>query len=440
MHLAELTGTAGLLFVTVHSLSGLCDSLTIRDLRSIVLNFDLVELLNHPLHDVEVLLALTGDDELFQFLGLLHLEGRVSLADFVERSAQFLIVSAVLGADGGAELGFRINGGFDHVIALGHEGGTSGRRFQFDGSHDVTGHSLLDLHAVLAAESEQLGDTLLSVGGGVHHIVSFLDFAVGNLDESDFAEVLFDTDLEDIACERLGGVALVLVTVGGLHSATLVGSRAVLDDKVHEAVNALVGLGGHADHRECAAVSDTELQTTDHLVFGEGTLFEILVHQSLIVLSSCLNQSCVHFLSLVHLVGGNVFHHHLSTVGREFEHLHLQKVDHSVEAEARVDGILESHDAAAEVFLQLMQGLVKVGFLVVELVDGEHHGDVGGLGVAPLDFSTHIDTVLGVDDHEGGVHHAEGGNGLTNEVIEARTVHHVDFGAVEFGIHDGALD
>ena len=102
--------------------------------------------------------------------------------------------------------------------------------------------------------------------------------------------------------------------------------------------------------------------------------------------------------------------------------------------------VLEGHNAAAEVLLQLVQGLVEVGFLVVELVDGEHHGDAGSLGVTPLDLSTHIDTVLGVDDHEGGVHHAECGNRLTNEVIEAGAVHHIDFGAVEFGVHNGAVD
>ena len=115
----------------------------------------------------------------------------------------------------------------------------------------------------------------------------------------------------------------------------------------------------------------------------------------------------MHLLSLAHLVSGNVFHHHLTTVGGEFEHLHLQKVDDGVETDTGVHRILESHDATAKVLFQLMQGLVEIGLLVVELVDGEDDRNMGGLGVTPLDFGTHIDTVLGVDHHQGGVHHAQ---------------------------------
>ena len=74
-----------------------------------------------------------------------------------------------------------------------------------------------------------------------------------------------------------------------------------------------------------------------------------------------------------------------------------------------------------------MESFVEVSFFVVELVDSKDDRNMGSLGVTPLDFSAHINSVLGVDDHKGGVHHAESRDCFTNEVIKARAIYHVDF-------------
>ena len=252
--------------------------------------------------------------------------------------------------------------------------------------------------------------------------------------------MLFDGGLEDEADERVGGVALVFVAVGGLHGGSLVRGGAVLEDEVHEALDALVVAGGGADHGEGAAVGDTEFETLDHVFLGEGAFFEELVHEGLFVLSGSLDEGVVHLLSLVGEVGGDVFHHHLATVGGELEELHLEQVDDGVEADTGIHRVLQGHHAAAEVLLELMKSLIEVGLLVVELVDDEHHGDVHSLRVTPLDLGTHVHAVLAVDHHQSGVHHAHCTDGLANEIIKTRAIHHIDLASLIFSIHHRALD
>ena len=92
----------------------------------------------------------------------------------------------------------------------------------------------------------------------------------------------------------------------------------------------------------------------------------------------------MHLLGFVGFGSGNLFHNHLAAASGEFEEFLGKKVDDGIEADAGIDGVLQREHAAAEVVLQLAEGLVEVGLLVVKLVDDEDNRLVHLLGPAPL--------------------------------------------------------
>ena len=67
-NLTELTGSTGLLLVTVSRRSHLRDGLTVRNLRSEHNDLHTELVLQTPLADIDVLLALAAEDSLFEFL------------------------------------------------------------------------------------------------------------------------------------------------------------------------------------------------------------------------------------------------------------------------------------------------------------------------------------------------------------------------------------
>ena len=79
--LTELAGAAGLLLVTVLCAGHLGDGLAVRNLRSIELDVELELVVQAPLHEVDMLLALAAENGLAELLGVLHDGGRILCGD-----------------------------------------------------------------------------------------------------------------------------------------------------------------------------------------------------------------------------------------------------------------------------------------------------------------------------------------------------------------------
>ena len=84
MDFTELTGAARLLLVTVIGLRGLRDCLTVGNLRRKELGLDLIDVVEVPLQDIKMLFALTVDNDLLEFLGVLNDYSRILLVHAVE--------------------------------------------------------------------------------------------------------------------------------------------------------------------------------------------------------------------------------------------------------------------------------------------------------------------------------------------------------------------
>ena len=91
--------------MTVLCGSHLGDGLTIRNLRCEEFYIQLVLVVDEPFYDVDVLLAVSAEDGLAEFLGILYYAGRILGADLLEGLAQFLLVLLDFGLDGAAVLG-----------------------------------------------------------------------------------------------------------------------------------------------------------------------------------------------------------------------------------------------------------------------------------------------------------------------------------------------
>ena len=77
MNLTELAGTTGLLLVAILGGSNLGDGLTVRNLRSEELDLETELVVETPLDDIDVLLAVTIEDGLAELLGVLYDNSRI---------------------------------------------------------------------------------------------------------------------------------------------------------------------------------------------------------------------------------------------------------------------------------------------------------------------------------------------------------------------------
>ena len=109
MNLAELTGSTGLLLVSVLCSSDLGDGLTIRHLRSKKLYIYTEFVDKTPFYDVDMLLTISFKDGLTKLLVVIHNHGRILRGYFLEGIPKLLLVLNHLSLDGALIFGCREN-------------------------------------------------------------------------------------------------------------------------------------------------------------------------------------------------------------------------------------------------------------------------------------------------------------------------------------------
>ena len=116
-----------------------------------------------------------------------------------------------------------------------------------------------------------------------------------------------------------------------------------------------------------------------------------------------------------------------------------QDVQHLVEAGAGIDRQVHGKDARAVMLARRRQHLVKMRIEFVHRVDHQDLGDAEVRGVIPDPLGADADAVLGMDDDQGEVGHAQRAEGLADEVQVAGSVNDVELLAHPFGVEQGGL-
>ena len=199
VHLTELAGTARLLLVTIVGTGSLGDSLTIWNLRFLVVNLDFLVVLHAPFQCAQVELTLSVDDNLAEFLRLLHHPRRVFLAHLGQCSHHLLRLTLVHGLHGTRI--FRV-GIFDEVVTvltvLAVERVTGLHVLQFHGTADVTGIELIHGLTVCSGTGVELRQTLLRTAVGIGEVVAGLHRTAHHLEVGHLTDMRLHTRLEEI--------------------------------------------------------------------------------------------------------------------------------------------------------------------------------------------------------------------------------------------------
>ena len=441
MHLAELARSARLFLVAVVGLRHFGDGLAVGDSRRDVLDLHLVIGGQARFEDVEVMLALALYDRLFQLLGISDQNRRVFVLGVVEQFAQLLLVGLDLGLYGGAVTRFgEYDRGDRHGCGGCRERVVGARAFQLDRAADVAGRQFGHFDAVFARHGEELRHLLLVARAGVEQLHAFGEFAADHAQVADLADVGFDLALED---ERHGRLRLVggdLLPLGREEFGRFERPRSDVDDELHEAFRSDVALAAGAEQRHDFTPRETDFESRTDVVLRERPLFEIELHERLVVLGGHLHQFAVQLRGALHLLGRNIELLARAVLVFEAVEFHHQHVDEGVEARPLVDGVLHDDGFHARCGADALDRPLEVGLLGVELVDDADERFRQFARIARLNLRTDFPAVLGVEDHYSHVAHLEGREEAAAEVVRSRTVDDVELAFHELREEDRGVD
>ena len=135
-----------------------------------------------------------------------------------------------------------------------------------------------------------------------------------------------------------------------------------------------------------------------------------------------------------HFALGNVANSRHTTIRSPAIHLHKQHVNHRIERCAARERILNLNNFVTKSFTQLLQRVIIVGFFTIELVHCKENGFIQFLGSAENILSTHLNTILRVDNNNTCIGNAQCSNSTTYEVIGSGAVNYIEFLIEELGI------
>ena len=303
MYLTKLTGATTLFLMTILCTSLLGNSLTIWNARLLENDIEFFVVLQTPLQGTKVELTLTTYNHLSQLLALLHDPCRVFLAHLQESSHQLLCILGIDSLDSTRVLRVRI---FDEVETplsiLAIQGIARLHVFQLHGTTDVTSIQLLDSHTVGTSASINLSDALLATTVGIGQVVTRLDATAHHLEVTYLADVRFHTRLEKVNALRAIAVRSNFLTTSIVQLRHIVNERNHIAQELHQAANAHRLTCANTEYREDATSYQSLADTLTHLILCQALALEELLHQSLVVLGSCLDKSLVQFHRLVHLL------------------------------------------------------------------------------------------------------------------------------------------
>src|SRR4249919_679060 len=430
---AVLATTTGLAHELAFLLDLGADRLAVRNLRLADVGFD-VELALHAVNeDFQVQLAHAGDDRLAGLFVGTHAERGIFLRQAAQGDTHLFLVDLGLRLHRHRDDGLREDHALERDdVVLRAQRVAGGDVLEADGRRDVAAQHFLDLFALVGVHLQDAADALLLRLDRVVDLVAGVERARVDAEEGERAHEGVGHDLERERGERLlvtgnaGG--FLLVVVDALDRRAVGGRRQVVHDGVEHRLHALVLERGAAEHRDDVAGQRARADAEHDLGLGQLALVEVLVHQLFGRLGGGLDHELARLLGVLEHVGRDLA---VGERGALVAHvpddrLHLQQVDHALEAFLGADRKLHGHRIGGEARLQLLDHLLEVGAGAVHLVDeGKPRDRVLGrlaphrLGLrlhvvdrtqhehravehaqATLDFDGEVDVPGGVDDVE----------------------------------------
>ena len=290
---------------------------------------------------------------------------------------------------------------------------------------DVARAELVGVADVLAARHEQLADTLLVMGAGVHDLRVVGHRALVDAEEVDAARERVGARLEHVGEHLALGVGLEVEALLDRDPLVLGGRREVVDDRVEQAVRAQAARRHAAGDGEDVAGVGALLERVDDLVVRDVLALEVALHQRLGVLRDLVHQLLA---VLLRLLGEGVRDRDLGAVavGVVLVGLHVDEVDDAVEVVLGADRDLRGDDVRPEGLLQRVEGTEEVRPLAVEHVHVDQPGYVQLLGAFPQPSRGDLDAQDAVDHEDGRLTYAQRAERVGDEAGLAGGVDQVD--------------
>ena len=252
--------------------------------------------------------------------------------------------------------------------------------------------------------------------------------------------MLLDLALED---ECHGGSRLVgrnLLALGREERGGLERARGHVDDELHQALGPDVPLAARAEDRHHLAARYADLESGADIVLREGSLVEVELHESLVVLGGHLHELLVERLGAFQLLGRNLELLAMAVVVLEAVHLHHQHIDERVESGALIDRILHQHGLYARGGLDRIEGGFEVGLVGVELVDHADDGFLEQACVTGLYLAADLPAVLCIEEEHADVADLERREEIPAEIVRSRAVDDVQLAVHELREENRRID
>ena len=250
----------------------------------------------------------------------------------------------------------------------------------------------------------------------------------------------FDSGFEDEQCRRSVAVGLDFAAVHRNEIGRFERSGSYVDDEFHQPLRTDIAFARRAEYRNQVAFGKAQFQAGAKFVLCQHSFFKIELHQRFVILSGRFGQDAVQFRRAFHLFGRNIELFADARIAFEFIHLHQQDVDKGVEIRAGVYRILHHDGRYLRCGADRIERSLPRSFLAVELVDYRDDRFVVRAGIAGLDFGTHFEAVLRIDQHDADVGYLESREKAAAEVVSARSVDNVEFVSVVFGEQKRRID
>ena len=389
-------------------------------------------------------LAHAGDEELLRLGIVVVMQRRVLLSHAVQRRGDLVLVAAALGLDGEGDGGLgKGDGGQDDGLAFIAERVARQGVLELGDHADLPGAERLHGLLGLAHEMAEMPDALLPPARGVEHLAVRLEGAGVDAEEGQLAHVRIRDGLEDDRGERRLGVpgardGLLRSGIGALHRAQVGGRGKLLDDEVHEGLDAqALGGGGGEDGHE-GSRSDGLAERSEHLLLADAALLEVLGEEVVVRFRHRLDELLPPRLRVVHDLAGDVRLLHLAVGGDEG--LHGHEIDDAGKAGLRSHGDLERAQASLEALLEGLEGAEEVGALAVETVDHDGPGQPVLVGVLPDLLRLHLHAGHRIHDDDGRARRAQSRPRVGHEVAVSGGVDQVEAVALPVAEGDGGAE
>src|SRR5690606_25099973 len=381
----------------------------------------------------QVQLAHTGNNGLAGFFVAADAERRIFLSQTGQGHAHFFLVGLGLWFHSLRNHGLWELHAFQNDVLTGvTQGFTCGHVFQTHHGSDVTSNQFFQLGTVVCVHLQDTADTLFLTLDRVVDRVARTQNARVNAYESQLTNKGVSHQLERQSGHRLFVVGFTMndftVIVRTFDRWNIHRRWQVVDHGVQHALYTLVLERGTAQHWLNFAGNGTCTQTQVDVLFGEITVFQVLVHQVFAGFSSRLDHFFAPFFGRSLQLGRNVGVFKLHAVAGLIpdDCFHLDQVNHALELFFSADRDNDRHGVGFQTQLELVVNLEEVSASTVHLVDEGQTRHAILVGLTPYGFRLRLNTTHRAVNHASAVQHAHGTLNFNSEVNVAGGINDVD--------------